>query len=59
MIGLGLGAPLRIVPDVRVGVRTQLTLGWPRHSVVGAFDVYPARARRSDLRGGLMIQVGL
>ncbi len=58
-LGLGLGVPLRIFPEVRAGVRTQLSLGWPRLSLLGTFDVYPARPGRTDLRGGVMLQLGL
>jgi hypothetical protein len=40
-VALGLGAPLRVWPDFRAGVRLQLTLSWPIVSLVGAFDAFP------------------
>ena len=58
-LGVGLGLPIRVYPEARAGVRTQLSLGWRWVSVIGALDVYPLRGREDELRGAIMVQVGL
>lgn len=40
-VGLGLGVPVRVWPEVDVGLRGQLTLQWPLLGVVTSLDVYP------------------
>jgi hypothetical protein len=38
---VGVGAPIQVWPEPRFAVRTQLRLGWPIFSILGAVDVYP------------------
>ena len=40
-VGLGLGVPIRIVPEATVGMRFQGTLQWPIVGFVTSIDVYP------------------
>lgn len=39
--GGGLGVPVQVWPEARVGVRVQSALSWPFFSIVGHFDVFP------------------
>jgi hypothetical protein len=39
--GVGAGVPVRILPDVRVGIRGQLTVGWPVVAFALSIDHYP------------------
>ncbi|MEZ4448239.1 MAG: hypothetical protein R3B09_02085 [Nannocystaceae bacterium] len=58
--GLGVGVPVRVYPEARAGFRAQLTVHWAgRVAAIGTFDVYPVKAGRDELRGGVMLQLGL
>lgn len=39
--GAGIGAPIQVYPQTRVGVRALATLSWPVFSFVGTFDAFP------------------
>jgi hypothetical protein len=57
---VGVGAPIQVWPEPRFAVRTQLRLGWPIFSILGAVDVYPAQAGWSgDVHGALLFQIGV
>ncbi len=59
-IGVGVGAPVRVVPEPAAGVRTVATLSWPVVSLVGTFDAFPAQnGRGRDFLGGLMLQASI
>ncbi len=58
-VGLGIGAPVQILPDARVGLRGLGSLTWPFVSFVFAVDWYPAtRALQQSLGFALYGQVG-
>ena len=42
-LGLGLGLPIRLVEERRVGLRVQLTVQWPLLGWVTSFDIYPGQ----------------
>lgn len=56
---VGVGMPVRVLPEPRVGVRAQLSYGWKRIDILGTFDAYPGSRGSAELRGGVMLQVGL
>ena len=56
--GLGLGAPVMLLPDPLAGVRTQLSLMWPVAGLIGSVDVYP-RPGKPAVRGALMLQISI
>ncbi len=58
-LGVGVGAPVRLWPRPRAGVRALISMHWPLVGVVGMLDVFPVSGGRPDLRGGVMLQVGL
>lgn len=55
---IGLGLPVRVLPDVRAGGRVQLSLHWPFVGVVAALDVFPGAAR-DVVQFSLLAQLGL
>lgn len=55
--GAGLGVPVRVLPDVRVGVRVQASLHWPFLGLVAALDLFPGTA--DAVQFGLLAQLGL
>ncbi|MCA9710331.1 MAG: hypothetical protein KDK70_31115, partial [Myxococcales bacterium] len=58
--GVGIGAPVQLVPTTRAGIRTHLSLAWHVVSILGVIDVYPTqREQPGKLYGGLMVQVGI
>jgi hypothetical protein len=56
--GVGVGAPVMLLPDPLAGVRTQLSLSWPYVGLIGSVDVYP-RPDTPAVRGALMLQVSI
>jgi hypothetical protein len=56
--GIGLGAPVMLVPEPLAGVRTQASLAWPIAGLVGSVDVYP-RPGKPAVRGALMLQISI
>lgn len=59
-VGVGVGAPVMVLPQARPGVRVQLTAGWLYAAIVGSVDVYPAFAGAGrTLRGALMLQLSI
>jgi hypothetical protein len=56
--GLGVGAPVMLLPDPLAGVRTQLSLSWLFVGLIGSVDVYP-RPGQPAVRGALMLQVSI
>jgi len=40
-LAVGLGVPVRLLPEVSAGVRFQLTIQWPFVGLVTALDLYP------------------
>jgi hypothetical protein len=58
-VAFGAGVPLRVWPDVRPGVRLQLTLSWPVLSIVGTFDAFPPiRGEPVAYYGAVLTQLG-
>ncbi|MFO7566924.1 MAG: hypothetical protein R6X02_30045 [Enhygromyxa sp.] len=37
-VGFGVGVPVQVLPQLRPGLRTQLSLSWRMFSILGAFD---------------------
>jgi hypothetical protein len=60
-VGLGLGLPVRLVEERRVGLRVQLTVHWPILGWITCFDVYPGRGFSEPRRFqvGMLAQIGL
>ncbi len=56
-LGAGLGVPLRVLPEPRVGVRVQGSVHWPFVGLVLALDVFPGAPAPVQL--GLFAQLGL
>jgi len=56
--GIGVGAPVMLLPEPLAGVRTQLSLMWPIAGLLGSVDVYP-RPGKPAVRGALMLQISI
>lgn len=60
-LGLGVGAPIRLAPERRAGVRAQLTVHWPLLGWVTCFDIYPgagfSEPRRFQV--AMLAQIGI
>jgi hypothetical protein len=54
-LGLGVGVPVRVLPEASTGIRLQLTVQWPLVGFVTSFDIYPG-LDTSDPR---MFQAGM
>ena len=58
-LGIGVGAPMQLVPDPRVGVRFQGRLGFWIFHLITTFDHFPGvRGLPRERLGALMLQVG-
>lgn len=56
-LGVGLGAPIQLVPEARPGVRVHGRLGWWMFAVIGSFDHFPAaRGLPRERLGSLLLQ---
>jgi hypothetical protein len=60
-LGLGLGMPVRLVEERRVGIRVQLTVHWPILGWVTSFDIYPGQGFSEPRRFqvSMLAQIGL
>jgi hypothetical protein len=60
-LGLGVGMPVRLVEDRRVGVRVQLTVHWPILGWVTCFDIFPGQGFSEPRRFqvSMLAQIGL
>ncbi len=56
-VSLGLGVPVRVLPEVQVGARAQLTLQWPYGGLVTSVDVFPGA--RDVVQVSLLARVSL
>lgn len=58
--GGGLGLPVQVWPEARVGARVQAALSWPLFSIVGHFDVFPPMGGSAiEYHGGLYGQLSI
>jgi hypothetical protein len=59
-LGLGVGAPVMLLPETRPGVRVQWSMKWWYIGLVGNVDIYPPReGTPRTLRGALMIEASI
>ena len=60
-LGFGLGMPVRVVEERRVGLRVQLTVQWPVLGWVTCFDIYPGQGFSEPRRFqvSMLAQIGL
>lgn len=60
-LGLGVGMPVRLVEERRVGVRVQLTVHWPILGWVTCFDIFPGQGFSEPRRFqvSMLAQIGL
>lgn len=56
--GIGVGAPVMLLPEPRPGIRVQMSLAWPFVGLLGTVDVYQ-RPGRAAVRGALLLQVSI
>ncbi len=60
-LGLGVGMPVRLVEERRVGVRVQLSVHWPVLGWVTSFDIFPGQGFSEPRRFqvSMLAQIGL